>query len=221
MADLTFLSAPRMSAESFARVLHRAVSPAASDAANLYAIIVGYGLDPAIALAMFCHESIYGRLGIARRSLNWGNLRRGARAYRIESGFGFYGRWGDSLRDWCELIISRYIARGLTTIELAIPIYAPSSDGNAPARYIAAIDQLVAAWVASERASVGLGPVARIVAVAVANVRSGPGLENTIVGSKRKGAKVGGLLVTGGLVGGSATWLKLHDGQFMHASVLV
>jgi hypothetical protein len=52
MNGLSFVSAPRVSADSFARVLVRAGSPAASDAANLYAIIVSYHLDPAIALAL-------------------------------------------------------------------------------------------------------------------------------------------------------------------------
>src|SRR5262245_24391065 len=96
MSGLSFVSAPRMSAESFARVLVRAGSPAASGRTRgspLHAIVVSYGLDPAIALAFFCHESTYGKFGVARRSLNWGNLRRGARAYKVESGFGFYRTW--------------------------------------------------------------------------------------------------------------------------------
>src|SRR6266508_4521393 len=161
VAELLFVAAPRMSGESFARVLARGNSPAASAAAELYAIIMGshegspYGLDPAIALAFFGHESTYGRYGVANRSLNWGNLRRGSRAYKVESGFGFYHAWADSLRDWCELISSRYVARGLSTVEQAIPVYAPSSDGNAPARYIAFVRRLVAGWEAAEGNSAG------------------------------------------------------------------
>jgi hypothetical protein len=221
MANLTFLASPRMSAESFTRVLVRAQSPAASDAANLYAIIVSYGLDPAIALAMFSHESTYGKFGIANRSVNWGNLRKGSRAYKIESGFGFYRSWAESLRDWCDLITNRYVSRGLATVEQAIPVYAPSSDGNAPARYIASVRQLVSAWEASDAAQVGLGAISRIVAVDSARVRSTPALGNNVVSSKAKGVAVGGLLVTGALVSGSTVWLQLRDGQFMHSSVLV
>jgi hypothetical protein len=221
MNDLTFRQAPRMSAASFARVLQRAGSPAAPDAANLYAIIVAYGFDPAVALAMFAHESTYGRYGVANRSLNWGNLRHGPRAYKIESGFGFYHNWADSLRDWCELIRDRYVARGLTTVEAVVPVYAPSTDGNVPARYIAQVTQLVAAWEASERAQAGLGPVSRIVAVSVARVRAQPIFGDNIVASKRKGDHVGGLLVEGAAFQGSNLWLKLRDGQFMHSSVLV
>lgn len=227
-SPLHFISAPRMGAASFARVLLRAQSPAADDVANLYAIICLYNLDPAIALAMFCHESTYGKFGIASRSRNWGNLRRGARAYKSESGFGFYHAWADSLRDWCELINRRYVARGLATVEAAIPVYAPSSDGNAPARYIAQVRQLVAAWEASERAQAGLGPgytnppvQSRVVAVNGARVRAQPAFGDNVVGSKRKGAAVGGVLVEGAVYQGSTTWLKLRDGQFMHSSVLV
>jgi len=221
MADLTFRSAPRISAASFTRVLTRAASPVAGDAANLYAIIVSYGLDPAVALAMFAHESRYGNDGVAHRSLNWGNLRHGARAYKIESGFEFYRNWADSLRDWCELIRDRYVGQGLATIELAIPVYAPPKDHNVPAKYIAAVHQLVAAWQASDANDAGLGPVSRIVAVSVARVRALPNLEAAVVSTKSKGTAVGGLLVVGALVQGSVTWLKLRDGQFMHSSVLL
>ena len=149
MNDLTFRAAPRMSVDSFARVLLRAGSPAAAGAANLYAIIVGAGLDPAIALAMFAHESTYGRYGVAARSRNWGNLRSGRRAYTQIDGFAYYHDWSFGLLDWCDVINSRYVDRGLATVEAAIPVYAPSEDGNAPARYIAQVRQLVAAWEAS------------------------------------------------------------------------
>jgi hypothetical protein len=223
MSELTFVAAPRISAGQFARVLLRAGSPAAEQAETLYGICVDYGLDPAIALAFFAHESTYGKFGVARRSLNWGNLRRGARAYAHLGGFAYYHDWADSLRDWCELILGRYVGRGLATVERAIPVYAPSSDGNAPARYVAFIRRVVAAWEASEHAGVGhAGPPvqSRVVAVEVANVRSAPELGNNIVGKKYRGQPVGGLLVEGGAVGGDARWLKLGERRYMHVSVL-
>jgi hypothetical protein len=221
MSDgLLFVHAPRMSAESFARVLSGNGSPAAAAAADLYAILCSYNLDPAVALAFFAHESTYGKYGVAARSLNWGNLRRGARAYKVAGGFGYYHSWADSLRDWCELINSRYVACGLGTVELAIPVYAPSSDGNAPARYIAFVRRLVEGWAAAEQAGAGLGPVSRIVAVSGARVRSAPEFGNNVVASKSKGEQVGGLLVEGAEYQGSKQWLKLREGQYMHSSVL-
>jgi hypothetical protein len=220
MSDLTFAHAPRMSAEAFARVLVRNGSPAAPNAAGLYQIIVSYGLDPAVALAFFAHESTYGKYGVAARSLNWGNLRRGARAYKVAGGFGYYGSWSESLQDWCELIISRYVRRGLATVELAIPVYAPSSDGNAPVRYIAFVRRLVEGWQAAEQVGGDLGPVSRVVAVITANVRSSPALGNNVVAQLRHGAVVTGLVVAGGAVGAEVRWLKLDDHRFVHLSVL-
>ncbi len=226
--SLLFVHSPRMSAESFARVLFRNASPAAGSATELYAIIASYNLDPAVALAFFAHESTYGRFGVANRSRNWGNLRRGARAYKVESGFGFYHAWADSLRDWCELISSRYVGRGLVTIEQAIPVYAPSSDGNAPARYIAFVRRLVEGWAAAEANAAGdpstgrvPRPVSRVVAVSGARVRSAAEFGNNVIGSKSKGDQVGGLLVDGAEYQGSKVWLKLREGQYMHSSVLL
>lgn len=149
--DLLFLSPPRISAAQFARVLAAAHSPASPDAPRLYAIPVRYGLDPALALAFFAHESTYGTRGRAVESLNWGNLRKGqGRAYKVQAGFAYYRGWADSLEDWCSLIVSYYIAEGLDTVRKAIPVYAPSSDRNKPERYIGAVLGLVAAWQAQD-----------------------------------------------------------------------
>lgn len=144
-AGLTFLHTPRISRERFRAVL--AHSPALPEADACYDICVSTGLDPAVALAFFRHESSYGTQGRAIATRNWGNIRRSqGRAKAVVNGFAMYASWADSLADWCELIKARYVGHGLTTVEAAIPVYAPSSDGNAPARYIAAVRAAVAAW---------------------------------------------------------------------------
>lgn len=152
MNDLTFLSPARISAARFRRVLDGYQSPAAPDAEHLYQLLVQAGLDPAVALAFFVHESSCGTAGKARVTKNWGNLRRSqGRAIGTYQGFAAYALWSDSLLDWCALLKGRYIARGLDTIGKAIPVYAPSSDGNAPARYTQIVCDLVAAWMASDQ----------------------------------------------------------------------
>jgi hypothetical protein len=149
--DLTIQTAPRISAAQFARVLTRAHSPAAPDAAALYPIPIERGLDPAVALAFFGHESTYGTAGVAVRSRNWGNLRRGARATYHADGFAYYADWRSSLADWTDRIADTYIRDWqLTTVRAVLERYAPSSDGNAPARYAAAVADLVAHWQAEE-----------------------------------------------------------------------
>ncbi len=148
---LTFKSAPRISQESFAAILQRAGSPAAAEATTLYTAIVSYGLDPAVALAFFQHELSFCLSGAcANGNLhNWGMLRRAVKADRSTGtvgGFARYGSWEDGVRDWCELILFRYVNRGLETVEKVIPIYAPSSDNNVPSAYINTIRRVVAAW---------------------------------------------------------------------------
>jgi hypothetical protein len=157
--SLTFRSPPRISRATFAAVLQRGngagPSPAAPYADELYDIVVGYGLDPAVALAFFAIESQMGNTGVtaAYDLKNWGGTRRAtnpryAAATVQFSGGSFvrYNSWQDGLRDWCELIIVRYINRGLDTVEKAIPVYAPSFDGNIPDAYISSVYRSVSAW---------------------------------------------------------------------------
>lgn len=148
---LTFKSAPRISQDSFVAILQRAGSPAAPSAASLYQVIVSYGLDPAVALAFFQHESSFCLAGsCASNNLhNWGMLRRAVKPERSTGqvgGFARYASWEDGVSDWCELILFRYVNRGLDTVEKAIPVYAPSSDNNVPSAYINTIRRVVASW---------------------------------------------------------------------------
>jgi hypothetical protein len=145
-SGLTFLHAPRITPARFARALHDAHSPAINHA-SLYLICVNAGIDPAVALALFQHESSFGTQGVARDTRNWGNMRHGEGHQIKESGgWAWYASWEASLTDWCAYIKRRYVQRGLTTVEQVIPIYAPSSDHNKPDRYIAAVRASVAQW---------------------------------------------------------------------------
>jgi len=148
---LTFKSAPRISQESFSAILQRAGSPAGPEAAALYTIITSYELDPAVALAFFQHESSFCQIGAcANGNLhNWGMLRRPVKAERgagSSGGFVRYASWEDGTRDWCELIVFRYVNSGLETVEKVIPIYAPNSDSNTPDAYVNTIRRVVATW---------------------------------------------------------------------------
>jgi hypothetical protein len=144
--ELRFFTASTISKETFHTVLSQAKSPAANDADTLYEIPVRYRINPAIALAFFKHESSCGTAGVARSTLNWGNLRRSrGHAAAVHDGWAWYHEWRDSLEDWC-LLIKEYADRGLDTVEEAIPVYAPSSDNNAPARYIAFVVAAVKQW---------------------------------------------------------------------------
>jgi hypothetical protein len=152
---LTFRSQPRISRGQFTRVLERYGSPCAPIAGECYDIICSNGLDPAVALGFFGHESVFGTRGVAVETLNWGNVRTPVRVERVTGthprNFAIFRSWQDGLRDWCERINERYInQRGLDTVDKAIPVYAPSSDGNNERRYIEHVEQLVRDWMAED-----------------------------------------------------------------------
>lgn len=160
LTDLTLVSAPRCSLAIFSAVLAAYGSPAAMFAADLYAILVGYGLDPAVALAFFVHESSCGTAGIAQRTLGWGNVRPAAlacvgkksRRTGVINNFAAYASWADGLHDWAAYILCRYVLRNLETVRQIIPIYAPTSDRNNPDAYINAVLTNVARWQAESAA---------------------------------------------------------------------
>lgn len=159
MCDLTFLSPPRISPARFRAVLAQHASPALSQSDALYLICTQRGIDPAIALAFFVHESQCGTRGVATRTKNWGNLRKGQGNQLFnQRGWAYYDSWLKSLSDWCLLITAKYIQLWkLDTVGKALPKYAPQSDNNVPHRYAAAVCRMVSEWQAADAAAAGQG----------------------------------------------------------------
>ncbi|HEX2909666.1 MAG TPA: hypothetical protein VH186_02590 [Chloroflexia bacterium] len=147
--DLTFSGPARISLDKFRQVLQSYNSPVTGQAGDLYATIVRYGLDPAVALAFFVRESGAGTaVGYCngQNSLdnkNWGNVRGeedGA------CGFQKFPTWQAGLEAWCRLMIKYYVNRGLDRLEDAVPVYAPAADGNDTHEYINTMWRLVLKW---------------------------------------------------------------------------
>jgi hypothetical protein len=154
--NYTFQSQPRISGAQFNRVLVRYQSPCAPIADECYGIITQAGLDPAVALAFFGHESVFGTRGIASETKNWGNVRAPYKPERASGrhprNFAIYPTWQDGLIDWCDRINERYVReRGLDTVEKAVPVYAPTSDGNVPQAYIEHVNRLIGDWMAEDQ----------------------------------------------------------------------
>ncbi|NJL33228.1 MAG: hypothetical protein HC893_04430 [Chloroflexaceae bacterium] len=76
--------------------------------------------------------------------------------YNSTGPFVIFASWQEGMRDWCELILYRYVNRGLVTVADVIPVYAPASDGNDEQVYIDNVHRRVAAWQAATPNS-GLG----------------------------------------------------------------
>ena len=142
-----------ISADTFREVLRRAQSPAFPEVEALLAACDYWNADRGIALAFFAKESRYGTRGVAVRTRNWGNLRRGKRMIaQTRHPFAVYATWTDGLNDWCELLKEHYCKRrGLCHLREILQRYAPSSDGNNPARYADFVITSVRLWQIEER----------------------------------------------------------------------
>ncbi len=144
------LGKPTISAAFLNQVLASYHSPAEGRGQALYDLGVKYGIDPAFALAFFLHESTFGTAGEARTTLSLGNLRcipNVACVDQDRGGYASFASWEDGFQARYELIRNYYIAqRGLTTIEKIIPVYAPTSDNNDEAAYIASLKHALDTW---------------------------------------------------------------------------
>ena len=142
----TVLGKPSISAQFINRVLAWYDSPAAGKGQALYDDGVKYGIDPVYALAFFMHESRFGTTGVATVTHSLGNIRATAGHARYH-GYRMYRTWEEGFEDWYRLIAKLYVAQwGLSTVDQIVPVYAPGSDNNDVAVYIAAVKQAVDAW---------------------------------------------------------------------------
>lgn len=145
--DGRVLHAPSVSVQAIWRALREAGSPLDDDSARRngrgYAAYIwdagrAWGVDPAILMGMFNAESNYGRRGVARLTHSPGNMRATTPAQPNVEGYASYPDWFAGI-DATYALLHQYAAQGATTIDAAIPIWAPSSDHNDPAAYITII----------------------------------------------------------------------------------
>lgn len=139
------LGPPSLSEAFIDRVLVAYHSPAVGLGNVLYQESLTSGIDDAYALAFFLHESSMGTAGVARATHSFGNIRCTA-GWSCISAYRAYPSFQEGARDWFRLLSTEYIARGRSTVETIIPVYAPGSDKNDEAAYIAALHAAVSAW---------------------------------------------------------------------------
>jgi hypothetical protein len=148
------VGSPTITAAFIDRVLIAYGSPAAGTGQVLYDDGVASGIDPVYALAFFLHEDSFGTTGIGAANHSLGNIRCSA-GYVCQYGFRYYATWDEAYRDWYHLILYGYVKGQVTdaivghpcsTVAQIVPVYAPSSDGNDEAAYIAAVEHAVATW---------------------------------------------------------------------------
>lgn len=183
---------PDMTELAFIGVLKAAGSPALSSAHAVYQECVKRRVSPAFLLAMFQHESGYGLHGWAAKTFSWGNTRPPSFGaiptvvFDQDSGDWYYWegarpsgrRYLCAYRDWIDggvSTVARFVEHapyaGKTTVEEIIPVWAPSSDGNDTARYIAAVLASMAQWTKEEPVSTQPIPVKLTPALTALDIR--------------------------------------------------
>lgn len=225
--DYALLAPPRITAKGFRAILARHGSPAAGDAAACYAAFVARGVDPAVGLAIFQHESGYGRAGVAVRNRSWGNIRHAGK-------FVAYSSWTAGAQGLADLLVvygHDLIRPGVktSTVLTFARVYAPSADHNDPKGYGAAVAGMVGAWSRLYAAGPPAGAVGRLLAHGLAALWTPSASGDVLV--ERKSASAHGLrfsAYTSGRVyrripkGGRGTFYKLlngsHHGAYVHVS---
>jgi hypothetical protein len=126
------LSKPSISATKIDAILCKAGSPACKTGQALYDLGVESGINPAVALAFFKHESTYGLYGVARATRSLGNIRC-SQGYACVDGFRAYSSWQSGYEDWYGLIAFYCHEWNKCTVGTIVPTYAPSSENDTSA----------------------------------------------------------------------------------------
>jgi hypothetical protein len=150
LGPYSVLGKPTITGDFINQVLASYNSPAAGLGQAMHDLGVKYGIDPVYALAFFMHESLFGTTGEARVTFSLGNLRCISSRPCIDQNRGGYAQmynWVDGFEQWYKLIRNLYVAQwGRVTVDQIIPKYAPNSDGNNEAGYIASLKHEIDAW---------------------------------------------------------------------------
>lgn len=140
------VGSPSLTAQQIDKILCNAGSPACGTGATFYNDGEQYGIDPAYGLAFFKHESSFGTAGMATQTHSIGNIVCTS-GYDCIGRFRSYSSWQAGIDDWFRLIKNLYVGKWeCTTVESIIPHYAPSSDNNNEAAYIASVESDVNTW---------------------------------------------------------------------------
>jgi hypothetical protein len=151
VGDFPILGAPSISLSTFRSVLTGAGSPAAPEAIGMYDAAIQYGVDPAVLLAVFQHESGFGKAGIAvGRQNGFGSRYFGDTAEGGTNAGGWYRfpTWTAGAQYTARLLGGpMYGGSGAYSTARTFPNrYAPSSDGNNPSSYGASVAGAIAGW---------------------------------------------------------------------------
>jgi len=150
---LAVMGPPTITVAQIEAVLAKYNSPAQGHGQEIYDLGIKYGINPAICLAFFIHESSAGtnpawagRKPDGTYTHNIGNIIC-TEGWRCYGRFRDYENWSQGIEDWYKLIKDLYIGEWQrVTVDDIIPKYAPAADNNDEGAYIQAVKNLVQSW---------------------------------------------------------------------------
>ncbi|HEY4386411.1 MAG TPA: hypothetical protein VGN34_18290, partial [Ktedonobacteraceae bacterium] len=121
-ADLTFVGSPTLPASTVDSILARMGSPMVGVGAVVEQAARKDSIDDAFALAVWAVETSDGAAGVGRTALNPGGVRSSAGYPVGPGGYTLYSSYAEGVSDWFDLVKSRYVDRGLTSVyNLCVP----------------------------------------------------------------------------------------------------
>ena len=157
-AQYTIVGEPTISIQRINVILAAYHSPTAGLGQDIYNLGLQYRIDPVFVLAIFLHESQMGTVGEATKTLSPGNERCLPDRSCTDPQLGGYAQmesWSDGFAHLFSLLYYGYIlgkvtlplvGQRCTSIEQIVLVFAPPSDHNDVAAYIAAWQYAVDAW---------------------------------------------------------------------------
>lgn len=114
---------------------------------RIYQLCVWLDIDPAFVAAIWAHETsqtsgVIGSSDLFRKSNNAGAIRAYGRWPTVSHNGSLWNKYESAQLGLMHLVMHLkqiYGAEGFYDVETIVPRYAPSSDGNKPASYIAAV----------------------------------------------------------------------------------
>lgn len=144
---------PTLPAAYIDRKLAEEHSPAQGLGSTLYQLSNQYHIDDAYIVALFHHESDYGKKGVVltRNTHSLGNIKCTS-GYVCAEGFRSYQTWIDGAKDLYALLYHGYVKGQASkqcpckTASQILAIYAPQGDGNDVTTYIKSVLQDVSTY---------------------------------------------------------------------------
>jgi hypothetical protein len=135
--DGIVVGAPSLPAATVDAILQQNGSPMTGTGQVVAQEASQYNVDDAFALAVWYVETSDGAAGVGSADLNPGSVRGSAGYPSASDGYTIYPSYAAGIADWFQLISTRYVGSGLTSVYTIAPSYVGTSSSGSWAAKVA------------------------------------------------------------------------------------